>query len=46
MRVALRRGYVKLPFALAQGGVLIAFIALGITAAKKFRPPAAGPAFA
>jgi hypothetical protein len=34
------------PFAVAQGVVLIAFIALGIAAAKKFRPSARGPAFA
>jgi hypothetical protein len=34
------------PFAVAQGVVLIAFIALGIVAAKKFRPSAGGPAFA
>jgi hypothetical protein len=34
------------PFAIAQGIVLIAFIALGLAAAKKFRPPAGGPAFA
>jgi hypothetical protein len=34
------------PFAIAQGIVLIAFIALGVAAAKKFRPPPAGPAFA
>jgi len=34
------------PFAIAQGIVLIAFIALGVAAAKKFRPPAPGPAFA
>jgi hypothetical protein len=36
----------ELPFALAQGVVLIAFVALGIAAAKKFRPPTPGPAFA
>jgi hypothetical protein len=36
----------ELPFALAQGVVLIAFIALGIAAAKKFRPPTRGAAFA
>jgi hypothetical protein len=36
----------ELPFALAQGVVLIAFIALGITAAKKFRPSTPGPTFA
>jgi hypothetical protein len=36
----------ELPFAIAQGIVLIAFIALGLAAAKKFRPPARGPAFA
>jgi len=34
------------PFAVAQGIVLIAFIALGIAAARKFRPSARGPAFA
>jgi hypothetical protein len=34
------------PFAVAQGIVLIAFIALGIAAAKKFRPSTSGPAFA
>ncbi len=34
------------PFAIAQGIVLIAFIALGLAAAKKFRPAAPGPAFA
>jgi len=34
------------PFAIAQGIVLIAFIALGVAAAKRFRPPAPGPAFA
>jgi hypothetical protein len=34
------------PFAVAQGVVLIAFIALGIVAAKKFRPSAGGPTFA
>jgi hypothetical protein len=34
------------PFAVAQGVVLIAFIALGIAAAKKFRPSTGGPAFA
>jgi hypothetical protein len=34
------------PFALAQGIVLIAFLALGIAAAKKFRPSTRGPAFA
>ena len=34
------------PFAVAQGIVLIAFIALGIVAARKFRPAAPGPAFA
>jgi hypothetical protein len=34
------------PFAVAQGVVLIAFIALGIAAAKKFRPSAGGTAFA
>jgi hypothetical protein len=36
----------ELPFALAQGVVLIAFIALGIGAAKKFRPSTQGPAIA
>jgi hypothetical protein len=36
----------ELPFALAQGVVLIAFVALGIAAAKKFRAPTPGPAFA
>ena len=34
------------PFAVAQGVVLIAFIALGLAAAKKFRPSARGPVFA
>ncbi len=34
------------PFAVAQGIVLIAFIALGIMAARKFRPASPGPAFA
>jgi hypothetical protein len=34
------------PFAVAQGAVLIAFIALGVAAAKKFRPSMQGPAFA
>jgi len=34
------------PFAIAQGIVLIAFIALGIAAAKKFRPATRGPVFA
>jgi hypothetical protein len=34
------------PFAIAQGVVLIAFIALGIAAAKKFRPSTGGPVFA
>jgi hypothetical protein len=34
------------PFAIAQGLVLIAFIALGIAAAKKFHPSAPAPAFA
>jgi uncharacterized membrane protein len=34
------------PFAVAQGIVLIAFIALGIAAAKKFHPSAQAPAFA
>ncbi len=34
------------PFAIAQGIVLIAFIAIGVAAAKRFRPPAPGPAFA
>src|SRR3984957_8163669 len=34
------------PFAVAQGIVLITFVALGIAAAKKFRPGARGPAFA
>jgi hypothetical protein len=34
------------PFAVAQGIVLLAFIALGIVAAKKFRPAAPGTAFA
>jgi hypothetical protein len=34
------------PFAVAQGVVLIAFIALGIAAAKKFRPSTGGPVFA
>lgn len=34
------------PFAIAQGVVLIAFIALGIAAAKKFRPVARAPTFA
>jgi hypothetical protein len=36
----------ELPFALAQGVVLIAFVALGIAAAKKFRAPTPGSAFA
>jgi hypothetical protein len=36
----------ELPFALVQGVVLIAFIALGLAAAKRFRPPTPGPAFA
>jgi hypothetical protein len=34
------------PFAIAQGLVLIAFIALGIAAVKKFHPPARAPTFA
>jgi hypothetical protein len=34
------------PFAVAQGVVLIAFIALGIAAVRKFRPGTRGPAFA
>jgi hypothetical protein len=34
------------PFAIAQGIVLVAFIALGILAAKKFRPAVPGAAFA
>jgi hypothetical protein len=34
------------PFKVAQGLVLIAFIALGVAAAKKFRPAKAPPAFA
>ena len=34
------------PFAVAQGIVLIAFIALGLAAAKKFRPATGGAAFA
>jgi hypothetical protein len=34
------------PFAIAQGIVLIAFIVLGIAAARKFRPSTRGPAFA
>ncbi len=34
------------PFAVAQGIVLIVFIALGIAAAKKFRPAAPSPSFA
>jgi hypothetical protein len=34
------------PFAVAQGIVLTAFIALGIAAAKKFRPSTRGPTFA
>jgi hypothetical protein len=34
------------PFAVAQGIVLIAFIALGIAAAKKFRPVGQSPALA
>jgi hypothetical protein len=34
------------PFAVAQGIVLIAFIVLGIAAAKKFRPLSASPALA
>jgi hypothetical protein len=34
------------PFAIAQGVVLIAFIALGVAAAKKFRPSRGGAAFA
>ena len=34
------------PFAVAQGIVLIAFIALGIAAAKKFHPLARTAAFA
>jgi hypothetical protein len=34
------------PFAVAQGIVLLAFIALGIVAAKKFRPTPPGAAFA
>jgi hypothetical protein len=34
------------PFAIAQGIVLLAFIALGVLAAKKFRPVAPGAAFA
>lgn len=34
------------PFAVAQGIVLIAFIAVGILAAKKFRPATPRPAFA
>jgi hypothetical protein len=34
------------PFAVAQGIVLIAFIALGIAAAKKFRPMSGSPALA
>ena len=34
------------PFAVAQGIVLIAFIALGIAAVKKFRPASPGAAFA
>ncbi len=34
------------PFAVAQGIVLIAFIALGILAAKKFRPATPRPTFA
>src|ERR1700682_5283905 len=36
----------ELPFALAQGVVLIAFVALGIAAAKKFRAPTLSPALA
>jgi hypothetical protein len=35
----------ELPFAVAQGIVLIAFIALGIATAKKFRPSTPGPTF-
>jgi hypothetical protein len=34
------------PFAIAQGVVLIAFIALGVAAAKKFHPPARATAYA
>ena len=34
------------PFKMVQGVVLIAFIALGVAAAKKFRPPAAAAAYA
>jgi hypothetical protein len=34
------------PFAIAQGLVLIVFIALGIAAVKKFHPSAPAPAFA
>jgi hypothetical protein len=34
------------PFAVVQGIVLIAFVALGIAAAKKFRPVTRAPAFA
>jgi hypothetical protein len=34
------------PFAVVQGIVLIAFVALGIAAAKKFRPMTRAPAFA
>lgn len=33
------------PFAVAQGVVLLAFIALGVAAAKKFHPPPRTPAF-
>jgi hypothetical protein len=36
----------ELPFALAQGVLLIGFVALGIVAAKRFRPGTPGPAFA
>ena len=34
------------PFAVAQGIVLLAFIAVGFVALRKFRPRAPGPAFA
>jgi hypothetical protein len=36
----------ELPFALAQGVILILFVGLGIAVAKKFRAPTPGPAFA
>jgi hypothetical protein len=34
------------PFAVVEGIVLIAFVVLGIAAAKKFRPVTQAPAFA